>query len=60
MKIAVSLIAIVCMFILTLNEIVLWRTIRVEDHLLVDSSQGERDIDISIDMTFHVLSCNGS
>jgi hypothetical protein len=47
------------MVYLFLSEVALWRTTKVEDHLIVDSSQGERELWINLDVTFHVLPCKG-
>lgn len=45
------------MLLLAASEVSYWRTTRVEDHLLVDGSQGDRDVTVSLDVTFHVLPC---
>lgn len=56
---AVSLAAAVIMLLLFVSEVVYWRSVRVEDHLVVDRSMSDRDFDISLDVTFHVLPCKG-
>jgi hypothetical protein len=57
---AVSIAAGVLMLLLFISEVSFWRTVRVEDHLLVDASQGDREFDISMDITFHALTCKGA
>lgn len=57
---AVSLIAGAFMLLLFISEVRYWRSLRVEDHLLVDTSQGDREFDIAMDIEFHALSCRGT
>jgi len=54
---ALTLISLLVMAVLFIGEVVFWRTTRVENHLLVDSGQGSREFDITMDVTFHALSC---
>lgn len=54
----ISLTAIVIMSVLFISELVYWRTTRTEDHIVVDKSLGERDVDIDIDLHFHQLQCS--
>ena len=55
-----SLVALLIMAALFVSELVYWRTTRVEDHLVVDKSLGDRDVDIDLDMHFHALACSGA
>lgn len=45
------------MLVLVINELFAFTTRKVEHHLLVDTSQGERDVEIRFDVVFHVLKC---
>jgi hypothetical protein len=54
---ALTVLSLSVMAILFVGEVIFWRTTRVENHLLVDSGQGNREFDISLDVTFHALSC---
>lgn len=53
----ISVAAGLVMLLLFVSELVYWRTVRVEDHLVVDRSQADRDFDIELDVTFHALKC---
>jgi hypothetical protein len=55
-----SLVALLIMAALFVSELVYWRTTRVEDHIVVDKSLGDRDVDIDLDMHFHALACSGA
>ena len=55
-----SLASLAIMALLFLSELVYWRTTRVEDHILVDKSLGERDVDIALELHFHALACRGA
>ena len=57
---SISLIAGAVMVILFFSELVYWRTIRKVDHIMVDKSLGERNVDISLDIHFHQLPCSGA
>jgi hypothetical protein len=50
---AVSLVALCIMAVLFVSELVYWRTMRVEDHIIVDKSIADRDFEIALDLTFH-------
>jgi len=39
---------------------VYWRSTRVEDHILVDKSLGDRQVEIEIELHFHALPCSGA
>lgn len=54
---ALTVLSLAVMAVLFIGEVIFWRTTRVENHLLVDSGQGSREFDISLDVTFHALSC---
>ena len=56
----ISLCSAVIMMILFISEFVYWRTVRTEDHLVVDKSLGDRDIDINLSIYFHKLSCESA
>jgi hypothetical protein len=55
-----SLIALAIMGMLFVSELVYWRTTRVEDHIVVDKSLGDRDVDIELELHFHALACRGA
>jgi hypothetical protein len=55
----VSLVSTVIMALLFLSEASYYLTTRVEDHVLVDSSQADREFDIQLDILFHALNCRG-
>ena len=48
------------MLLLFISELAFWRTTRVENHLLVDGSQADREFDISLDISFPALQCKGA
>lgn len=54
---ALSVISMALMLVLVVNEIYLYSSRKVEHHLLVDTSQGERDVEIRYDVVFHLLKC---
>ena len=45
------------MLLLFISEISYWQTTKLEHHLLVDTSQGDREFNIELDMVFHNLTC---
>ena len=55
-----SLVALALMAALFVSELVYWRTTRVEDHIVVDKSLGDRDVDIDLELHFHALACSGA
>ncbi len=55
-----SLISLSIMGILFVSELVYWRTTRAEDHIVVDKSLGDRDVNIEMELHFHALGCNGA
>ena len=57
---SISLVAAVIMVLLFFSELVYWRTTRIEDHILVDKTLGDRDVDIDLELHFHALSCSGA
>ena len=48
------------MLLLTISEVSYWRTTRVDDHLVVDKMQADRDFNIVLDFSFHALACKGA
>ena len=54
---AVSLVTFTLMAVLCLSEVVRYRTKRLENHLMVDKSQGEREVTVTLDMDFPGLPC---
>ena len=56
----ISLASLTVMVILFISELVYWRSTRVEDHILVDKSLGDRQVEIEIELHFHALPCSGA
>ena len=56
----ISLLAGVVMALLFVSELVYWRKVVVVDHILVDKTLGDRNVDVSLDIQFHQLSCGGA
>jgi len=54
----VSTASLAIMAVLLITEFAQYTTTRVEDHLMVDVSQGDRDFDISMEIDFPGLACN--
>jgi hypothetical protein len=52
-----SFIALLCAGLLLSSEFGFYRSKRIENHLLVDTSQGDRAFDIHLDIEFPSLSC---
>ena len=48
------------MAVLFVSELVYWRTMRVEDHIIVDKSIADRDFEIALDLTFHTRTFSSS
>ena len=54
----ISLFSLVICLVLFCSEFVYWRTVRTEDHIVVDKSLGDRDVDIALELHFHQLPCS--
>ena len=48
------------MVLLFISEFMYWRTLRVEDHIVVDKSLADRDFNLDVDVLFHALACKGA
>jgi hypothetical protein len=57
---SISLLAGAVMVMLFFSELVYWRKVVVVDHVMVDKTLGDRNVDISIDIQFHQLGCGGA
>lgn len=53
----VSVTSVLIMLLLLVSEFRYYRHLRVDERLVVDTSQGERDVDIEMDIVFHALQC---
>lgn len=45
------------MFLLFISEISYWQTTKIEHHILVDTTQGDREFSIEMDVVFPALAC---
>jgi len=53
----VSAVSVVLMVWLLISEFAYFRAKRIEEHLMVDTSQGDRDMNIAVELDFLAVSC---
>lgn len=53
----VSVVTFSLMALLGINEVLRYRRVTIEDHLMVDTSQGDREVAVSLDIDFPALKC---
>jgi hypothetical protein len=56
---SISVVGAIVMLALTISEFMYYREVTVENHLEVDTRQGERLLDIMLDINFFHLKCEG-
>jgi hypothetical protein len=56
----ISVLAGAVMAVLFFSELMYWRKVLVVDHIMVDKTLGDRNVDISVDIQFHQLACSGA